>query len=804
MFQDLRLGVRTLWKSPAYTSVAVLALALGIGANVAIFSAVYAVLLAPLPYPEPHQLVVPISINTARGFDRVNVCFADFEDYRAMRDVFAGMSLIQPFGVDLTGGGEPERIEAARVTTDFFSVLGTRPLVGRVLSSADFQAGAPLVAVISEGLWRRRFASDPAVSERELRLGGRPVQIVGVLPQTAVYPADTQAWLALDVSLLGRDERTRRDNFIFSAIARLSPTASLEHARTRVEAIAERVARDFPEARRHWSADVVTLRQFIVENELQRALLVLLAGVAAVLLIVCVNVASLLLARGTARAREMAIRLALGAKRGRLVRQLVIEHGVLGAAGGVAGVILSYWMIRALLLLAPEGIPFADRISLDMAALLAAVGITLLCVLGFGIIPALTASSARPIDALRQATAIGGGRGGRLRDGLVVAQMAVASVLLIAAGLLTRSFVTLANVDPGADVERVIAGRISVPAARYRTLVDRARFVKTLVDDLGREPGVTAAAATSYLPVGGPGFGLGRVFLPEGRPEPPAAPDVGAAWNVITPDYFRTVGIPLLQGRFFDDRDDDAATPVIIISHTFARSMFGDENPIGRRVRSWRDENVLREIVGVVADVRYGGLADDESSLVYVPHAQQGWSGMVIAVRAAGDPASLASVMRRQLNRLDGELALADVGTMAEFASASIARERFSTMLLSAFAVSALTLASIGVYGVMAYTVGRRTRELGVRSAMGATPRQLASAVLGRGLWLTAAGTVIGIIIGVFAARALEGLLFGVTATDAVTFAAAPFVLAFAALAACYAPARRASRVDPVIALRAE
>ena len=803
MLHDLRVAVRALRKSPAYTFVAILALALGIGANVAIFSAVYAVLLAPLPYPDPAQVVVPFSVNRERGLDRVSVSYADFEDYRAMRDVFSGVALIQEFGADLTGAGDPERLDGVRVTSDFFTVLGARPLVGRVLREADFQADSA-VAVISEGLWRTTLGGDPSVTSRVVRLGGRPIEIVGVLPQAAAYPARVDVWTSLDVSTLDEDERTRRDNLIFQAIARLRNGTSIEQARTRVAAIAQRVAREFPESRRHWTADVMPLRQYIVEDELRQALLVLLAGVGAVLLIVCVNVANLLLARGTARAREMAIRLALGARRSQLVRQLVLENGVLGAAGGIAGVVIAYWMIRALLLLAPEGVPFADRIALDPAALFAAVVLTLACVLGFGVLPALTASRARPVEALRQASAVGGGSAGHVRDALVVAQIAIASVLLVAAGLLARSFIALTSLDPVADVEHVIAGRISVPAARYSTPDDRARFVRTLTEGLAKQPGVLAAAATSYLPVGGPGFGLGRVFLPEGRPEPPAGADVDALWNVVTPAYFRTVGIPLLHGRVFDDRDTSTAKPVIIVSRTFATQMFGDDNPIGRRVRSWRDENVLREIVGVVADVRFSGLADDQTTLVYVPHAQQGWGGMVVAMRAAGDPEPLATVLRKEVARLDAELAVAQVGTMAAFASASIARERFSTMLLAAFGLTALLLAAIGIYGVMAYAVGRRTRELGVRSAMGATPRQLARDVLGRGLWLTVAGAAVGLAAGVFAARALEGLLFGVTATDAVTFAAAPVVLAAVALAACVAPARRASRVDPVIALRAE
>ena len=804
MLQDFRLAVRALRTNPAYTVVAVVALALGIGANVAIFSAVYAVLLAPLPYPRPEQLVVPISVNTERGLDRVSVSFADYQDYRAMRDVFSGVSLIQSFGADLTGAGDPERVDAARVTSDFFPVLGTPAILGRVLGEGDFRAGPAAVAVISEGLWRRAFGADPSIAGRTVRLGGRPLDVVGVVAQAAGYPADVDLWTPLNVAGIGEDERTRRDNFIFGAVARLAPGVSVEQASARVAAVALRVARQFPESRGQWTAEVIPIRDFVVERDLRQALLVLLAAVGAVLLIVCVNVANLLLARGTARAREMAIRLALGAGRRQLLRQLAVEHAVLGAAGGLAGVVMAYWMIRALLLVAPEGVPFADRIALDSAALVAALAITLLCVLGFGVLPALTGSRARPVEALRETAAVGGGRGGRLRDLLVVGQMAIASVLLIVAGLMMRSFSVLTAVDPGADVERVIGGRISVAPARYPTPDERARFLSTLIDALAAQPGVAAAAATSYLPVGGPGFGLGRVFLPEGRPEPPAGRDVDALWNVVTPDYFRTVGIPILQGRAFDRRDTSDSRPVIIVSRTFARSMFGSEDPIGRRVRSWRDENLHREIVGVVDDVRYAGLSDAEASLVYVPHAQQGWSGMVVALRSHGDPAALASVLRREVTRLDPEIAVADVGTMSEFASASIARERFSSMLLAAFGLTALTLAAIGIYGVMAYAVARRTRELGVRSAMGASPRRLAGHVLRRGLWLTGAGTAVGLMAGVWAAHAMEGLLFGVKATDAITFAGAPVVLSLIALAACYAPARRAARVDPVTALRAD
>jgi len=802
MFHDLRLAVRTLRKSPAYTVVAVLALALGIGANVAIFSAVYVVLLAPLPYPEPDRVVIPVSTNTERAIEFASVSYADFEDYRAQRDIFTDVAVYTEFGADVTGDGVPERADASSVSSRYFAALGAHPLLGRTFIESDHAPGAPEVVVISEGLWERRFGRDPAATSRDLRVAGRPVHVVGVMPEDAAHPADVDVWLPFRAATLEDDQRTRRDNFIFGCVARLQPGVTAAQASARLVSIALRVAREFPASRAQWSARVVPMREFIVERDLRRTLIVLAAAVGAVLVIVCVNVANLLLARGTSRKREMAVRLALGASRARLVRQLMIENATLGILGGTFGVMQAYWMVGGLVMVAPAGVPFASQIGVNTPALAAAVCATLVSILGFGVLPALTSSRTRPVDAIKagaEARATG-----RLRDTLVVAQIAIAVLLVAVAALLTRSFVRLLAVAPGADVERVISGRVTLPRARYPEDEDRMRFYATLTERLERHAGVAGAAATSLLPVGGPGFALGRVFLAEGHPAPPAGRDVDAIWSVVTPSYFKTVGIRIVRGRDFDPRDTADSTPVIAVSQTFATAVFGSDDPIGRRVRSWRDENLLREIVAVVADVKLGGLADQPEPLVYVPHAQQGWSSMVVVVRAAADPRALAAVLRTEVERLDPELAVARLATMSEFARASIARERFGSTLLAAFSTLAVVLAAIGIYGVMAYSVTGRTRELGVRTAIGATPRQLAAIVMRRGLALTIGGTALGMGAAAAAAQTIEGLLFGITATDAVTFAGTPILLAVVALAACYVPARRASRIDPSVALRSE
>jgi putative ABC transport system permease protein len=802
--QDIRYAVRTLWRSKGFSFVAVLTLAVGIGGAVAIFSAVYAVLYRPLPLSDADRLVVPVSVNAERDIQRGSVPFADYADWREQGDVFEAVAVFSPTQVDLAGGDAPERIAGVQVSAGYFDAVQVQPLAGRVLVPSDHDADATRVAIIGDGLWRRRFGSDPAIAGRQIRLAGTVVTIAGVVPAERMWPSDLDVWLPMRPTLFNDDVRTRRDNMIFLSVARLRQDVSLDTARTRLETIAERVARDHPSSRTGWTTRPIPLREYIVDPTLRLGMLVLLGGVGLVLVIACVNLANLLLARGADRAGEVGLRSALGASRPRLIRQLMTEALVLAAAGGAAGFAVAALLLQGLRTAAPDDLPMIDRIALDGVALAAAAALTLATALLFGLLPALATSAFAPADALRERgrTAGSGRRAGRVRDALVVAQIALAIVLLIGAGLMIRSFGHLLRVDPGVDVERLLSGRVALPGARYPDEALRAQFYERLTESLAGSPGVEAAAATSYLPAGARGFGLGRVFLLEGQPEPPATSDHPALWNVVTPEYFRTVGMRLLRGRAFTRADAESSRPVMIINLTMAKRVFGNADPIGRRMRSWRDENLLREIVGVVSDVRYDGLADDDRSLVFVPHAQNAWGSLTVVVRARGNPGALAETLRREVARLDPDVAVARIATLSSMAAASIAPQRFGALLLALFAAAAVILAGIGVYGVMSYAVAQRRQELGVRLALGASPRNLFALVVGRGLALAAIGGTVGVVAGLAASPLMQGLLSGVEPRDPATLVLVPALLAVVAVLACAVPARRAARIEPLEALR--
>jgi putative ABC transport system permease protein len=640
-----------------------------------------------------------------------------------------------------------------------------------------------------------------------VRIGGVPTEIVGVLPPRSTWPEDRELFLPLRPAALSNDVRTRRDNLIFQAIARLADGATRDQAEARMRAIATRLEQEFPESRRGWSNGLLPLREYMVEPDVRIALLVLLAAVAAVLLIGCANLASLALVRGASRAREVGLRLALGASRGRLIRQLLAESLLLAGAGGAIGVGFATIMVSGLRTAVPPDAPFLDQVAVDGRVVVAAALMSILTAAFFGVLPAITTSGIRVADSLKEGSrgAGHGRRASRMRAVLVVGEIAAAVVLLVAAGLLVRSLTHLTAMEPGVDLDRVLAGRITIPGSRYRQDANYTQFVRQLTSRLAAEPGVQAAAVGTYLPVGGGGFGLGRVFLADSWPEPPAHADVPGMWIVVSPDYFRTLGIPLVRGRAFTDRDNAAATPVMVVSETFARRAFGNEDPLGRRMRSWRDENVYREIVGVVADVPFSGLSDDTRNIVYIPYEQDIWGLLVVAVRAAsGPPEALAPSLRRVVASIDPDLALARVGTMNVFARNSIARERVSATLMSAMAVAALVLAALGIYGVMSYSVAQRRHEMGVRLALGASPRDLYRTVLTRGLMLTFAGLATGLILAAVVARVLRSLLFEISPFDPVAFAGTAALLAAIAFIACFAPARRAAGADPLVALRSE
>jgi putative ABC transport system permease protein len=803
---DIKYAFRLLRQTPGHTLTAIGALGLGLGATIAIFSAVYAILYKPLPLVDPGRLVVPVSTNAARGFDRASVPYADHVDWRAQEDVFEAVAIYRPVPLDLAGTEAPERVSGLQVSDGYFAALAASPLAGRLLGPTDHAASAPGTIVISDRLWRRRFASDPAIAGREVRLAGSVVTVAGVIDARHTWPPAVDVWFALRPDRQTADVRTRRDNMIFQSLARLRPGVSLAEGRARVAAIAGRVAQEHPATRKGWSSSLIPVRDDVVEPELRLGLLVLLGGVGFVLLIACVNLANLLLAKSADRAREVALRAALGASRGRIVRQLMTESLLLAAAGGMAGVGLATWLVRVLVAAAPASLPFADAVRIDAPVVMVAFALTAATALVFGLVPAVSASGIQAAHTLRSEGAGAGSsrRSGRLRDGLVVAETALAIVLLAGAGLMLRSVSRLLHVDPGVDVERVITGRVSLSGPRYARTPDSVRFFEQLATNLRAVPGVQAAAAASYVPAGGRGFGLGRVFLLDGQAEPPAASDYPANWNVVTPEFFTVMGMRIVKGRSFTERDATDGTPVMMINETMARRVFGSADPLGTRMRSWRDENLLREIVGVVSDVRYNGLADDERSLVYVPHRQNSWGQMTVVVRAAGDPATLAEPLRREVARLDRDVAVALVSPLSAQAAESIATQRFAGVLLGVFAAAAALLAGIGIYGVMSYAVARRQREMGVRMALGASPSSLFGLVVRHGAVLTAAGVAIG-LSGAFAVgRLMRTLLFEVSPTDAVTFVVVPLVLGAVALVACALPARRASRTEPLEALRGE
>jgi predicted permease len=803
-WQDVRYSVRMLRRTPGFTAIALLTLAVGIGGTVAIFGAVYTVLYRPLALTDSDRLVVPVNINRARNILRGSTPYADYEDWRAQRDVFEQVALFSPTQVDIAGGDTPERVDAVQVSPEYFDLMKVLPVAGRVFVPSDHAADAAPVVVISDALWKRRFGGDPQIAGKELRIAGTVATIAGVVEADRVWPDEHDVWLPLKPSMLNEDIRRRRDNMIFLSIARLQSAVPIAQARARVAAIAERIAREHAESRKGWTTDLIPAREYIVEPELRTGMLVLLGGVAFVLLIASVNLANLLLARGADRAREMALRSALGASRARLIRQMMTESLVLAAGGGAAGLVLAHWLVGAIPSAVPPDLPMIQRMEVDAVVLGVAIAVTAGTALLFGLLPALASCAPRPAETLREGgrTSGTGRRTRRLRDSLVVAQMALAIMLLVGAALMLRSFSQLLRVDPGVDVEKIVAGRVVIPSARYLQPALRAQFYDRLIDALAAAPGVESAAATSYLPAGGRGFGLGRVFLLEGQPEPPASTDYPAMWNVVTTDYFHTLGIPVLRGRAFTRQDTADSRPVMIINQTMATRVFGNADPIGKRMRSWRDENVLREIVGVVRDVRYNGLADDDKSLVYVPHHQNSWGSMTVAIRAQGNPAALADTLRREVSRLDQDVAVARIATLSAIAANSIAPQRFGALLLAIFAAAAALLAGIGVYGVMGYNVAQRTHELGVRLALGAKPRDLFALVVARGLLLAAVGAALGLAGALALGPVMRGLLFGVRPADPITLVLVPVVLAGVALLACSLPGRRAARIDPIESLR--
>ena len=805
-WQDVRYGLRSLAKRPGFTAVALVTLALGIGANTAIFSVVDAVLLRPLPFAEPDRLVVVWERNAQRPARHNTVSPANWLDWRDQSGSFESWAAFVMTRRNLTGVGEPVEVNTQFVSGDYFAVLGTPPLYGRALTAEDDVASGADVVVLGYGLWQRRFGGDPGIVGRAITLNGKPQTVVGVMPrdfqltikENANVSGNVELWAPLRVA---ERDRSKVGRFL-ATVARLKPGVTAEAARTEVGGIAARLEAEYPEYNTGWGIHVVPVRDQLVGG-VRPALLVLSGAVGLVLLIACANVASLLLMRAATRSREIAIRAALGAGRFRVVRQLLTESLCLAVLGGAAGLVLALWGTNLLLALAPPDLVGLPDVDLDLRVLGFTAGVAVLTGLVFGLVPALQASRVDLNGTLKE-----GGRQAaadnvatRLCRVLVVSEVALALVLLIGAGLLLRSFSTLRSVDPGFEPEGVVATAVRLPGVRYPEDSHCIAFFGDLLERLRATPGVRSASMVSTLPFAG--IGSRTDFRIEGEPEPAPGQEPGTDVMVVDPAYFETMGIPILAGRTFTSQEARTVSHVVIVNEALAKRHWPNESPLGKRIKiDMMDEPQFCEIVGVVGDVRNKALDIPADTGIYWPHAELPFSNMTVVVRSDRDPAGLFAPVREVVRDMDPDLPFAELRPMTAWMSDSLARERFSALLLAIFGSVAFVLAVVGIYGVLSYTVALRSGEIGIRMALGAQPADVVRMVLADGLRLTAVGLAAGLVAAVLLNGFVASLLYGVTGTDTATYAGASLLFLAVAVLACALPARRAVSVDPIVALR--
>ncbi len=809
LLQDVRYGARMFVKNPGFTLIAVLTLALGIGANTAIFSVVNGVLLKPLPYPEPAALVVIYGNFLAMNMLNTVASVPEFVDYKQQTQSFESLGAYQPFSANLApnDGGEPERVEGGLLTPEMFSVLKAAPYKGRVFLPEEAQDGRDDVVVLGYGLWQRRFAGDTNLIGRRILINGRSVMVIGVMPPGFAFPQRAELWRPLWFPKEQYDQQRRGARGLW-VVARLKPDVSLTEAQAEMDRLSGQLTQQYPRnySERRWR---ISLTPMLADSigDVRRPLLVLLGAVAFVMLIACANVANLLLARAVARRGELAVRLALGAQSWRIVRQLLTESLLLAVAGGVVGLLLGVWGVDLLLRVLPDNLPRFGEVAVDARVLLMTCAVTLLTGVIFGIAPALAGARADIHETLKE-----GGRSGsagtnrqRLRNAFVIGEIGLALVLLIGAGLTLKSFWRLQNVDPGFNADGLLTMRLLLPNETHPQPAQRAAFYQQALERVKTLPNVESVSAATRLPMTRDGFS-GTISGENSAVGPNDAP-VEAEWTWATPDHFKTLGIPLLNGRSFIEADADSAPLVAIVDETFARRFYPNEDPIGKRIKRGRldSQRPWWTIVGVVRHVRNQRLDITSRVQVYFPFYQEPPSNMSLAVRArAGDPLALSNTVRAAIQSVDRNQPVYSVKTMGQIVAESVSPRRLALLLLGIFAAVALLLAAAGIYGVVSYAVAQRTHEIGIRMALGAQASDVLKLVFGQGLKLAASGVAIGLAGALALTRLMQDLLFGVQATDPLTFAAIALLLTVVALVACWVPARRATKVDPMIALRME
>jgi predicted permease len=799
---DIVYAIRKLRGSPMFTVTAILTLALGIGANTAIFSVVNRVLLQPLPFPQQERLV-RIRFNQ-RGGDASTP--PDLADFRARAKTFDGFAHLDGATANLVREtGEPERLAAARVSDNWFSLLRVKPLYGRFFAPGEDTPQAPLVIVLSEPLWRRDFGADPGVIGRQVQINAQTATIIGVVPDKVGYPITAELWMTNRFSSRDLSDAARGARWL-DLIGRVKDEVPIENAAIEVDRIERQMETLYPDQFRDRRATAVELHESIV-GDLQKPLLVIMAAVAFVLLIACANVANLMLVRATAREAEMAIRTALGAGRGRLVRQLVTESTMLSVVGAFAGVVLARWGMQVLIAMAPDDLPRVKTAAVDGTALIVTALVALVIGIAFGVLPALQGTTRDAAAALRAGARSASlrRRSNRTKRIIVTAEVALAVTLLTGAGLLIRSFRELMAIDPGFKPDHVMTMRLVLPDKKYDTLPKTLAFERELLARARALPGVRFASLSNAVPLDGMAFWLS--FAVRGRPEKSPSDQPSASIRFVSPDYFAVLGAPIVGGRAFTPNDRSGATHVTIVNRAFVKKYMPNENPIGNSVAiGWTVDGVRQggEIVGVVGDVRESQLGVEAYPTIYLPIDQTTGHGISIAVRTAGSPASMTQALRGIVRDLDQTLPVYGISTMEQRIAASVNRQRFYATLLGVFATVALVLAAIGLYGVVAYAVTQRRHELGVRVALGASSRRISTMVIGEGIAMAATGAVIGLLASFAGSRVLASLLFNVKSADPVTFTGVAVVLGLVAACASFLPARRAAKVDPLVAMRGD